>query len=263
MGVFKKRTQKPHESCKVYGMELQMLLHQARPKWRYDYAYFIDEFFMTFVAGLRDPEHEKVVWDAWRGDTSLSDLFNAVDNFDKKRRLYGGRVPTSKISAFCEDNREDPNRGGEHFEENEEINIDAVRGDNKYARTSGYRKDGSKWNSDARSGNSSYEKREYTKPVAAPVPVVAVPVAPAPLVSQIPQVPVAGMVPASLLEEIRVMIERGQIDRRPRRQPRGPITPEELATKTCYRCQGKGHMSNLCPAPKPVPRGTVTAAVNQ
>ena len=263
MGVFKKRAQKTHESYKVFGMELQMLLHQARPKWRYDDAYFIDELFMTFVEGLRDPEHEKVVWAAWDGDTSLSDLFKAIENFDKKRRLCGGRVPTSKISAFCEESRDDPNRGCEFPVEGEDVNIDAVRGDNKYSRSSGYRKDGSKWNSDARSGNSSYEKREYSRPAAAPVPVVTVPVASAPVVSQVPQVPVAGMVQSSLLEEIKLMIERGQMDRRPRRQRRDPMTPEELAEKTCYRCQGKGHMSNLCPAPKPVARGTVAAAVNQ
>ena len=41
MSTFRKRSQKPHESHKLFGIELQHLLHKARPTWRKD-----DECFM-------------------------------------------------------------------------------------------------------------------------------------------------------------------------------------------------------------------------
>jgi hypothetical protein len=87
MTVFKKRTQKPKESYKIFGLELQGLLKLARPKWRFDDSYFLSELFLTFINGLRDPDHIRIATDAWGNETSLQDLFLSIENFDRKKPL--------------------------------------------------------------------------------------------------------------------------------------------------------------------------------
>ena len=100
MATFRKRSQKPHESHKIFGIELQHLLHKARPTWRNDDECFLQELFTHFLNGLKDGEQRQVAYDAWKGDASLADLFLAIDNFNTKKALMAGRIP-QKISTMC------------------------------------------------------------------------------------------------------------------------------------------------------------------
>ena len=49
MAEFRNRTQKPNETHRMYGLELQNLLHLARPRVSVDEDYFLEELFVHFV----------------------------------------------------------------------------------------------------------------------------------------------------------------------------------------------------------------------
>ena len=104
---FQVRTQKPKETAKLFGLELQRLLQKARPTWRRDDEYFLDELFTHFIRGLRDPAHSKLVQKEWGRGTSMVDLFIAIDQFDKKRRLLTGFVPQNRVNSVQADNESD------------------------------------------------------------------------------------------------------------------------------------------------------------
>ena len=232
MTTFKKRTQKPKESYKVFGLELQGLLKQARPEWRYDSEYFLQDLFLTFISGLRDEEHGKVATEAWTSDSSLQDLFLAIDNFDRKRRLFGNRFQSRTSAIYSEEPGVNVSEGDPEPEEDE--NISAFRtNDGKFNRNDKTRQGNQKWKSDGKSDKKPYvENKEYSKPNPnkAKDPVVDT-------------TPVSVVIPQSVIDQMIKQILEGL--KRP---------PQDPADKTCFRCQVKGHMSGDCTAEKPVPR---------
>ena len=83
----------------MYGLELHNLLHLARPRVSVDEDYFLEELFVHFVEGLSCNDDQRVAYDAWKPDTSLTDIFTAIDTAAKKRGLMAGRIP-ARIAAY-------------------------------------------------------------------------------------------------------------------------------------------------------------------
>ena len=92
MVAFRKRTQKPHESHRAFGLELQNLLERAKPNADFDDVDFLDELFSHFVQGLRDEQQAASAERAWTAEASLTDLFMAVETHNKKQGLLAGKV---------------------------------------------------------------------------------------------------------------------------------------------------------------------------
>ena len=276
MAAFNKRTQKPRESHKIFGLELQSLLTRARPKWRYDDEYFLENLFLTFIKGLKDPDHQKVACDAWKDDTSLVDLFGAIDSFDRKRRLLAGEISCRTIAAVhtVPPTDEDRSLSGSSVSTSEESgneheHIGAVAGGryagkekytkeqrDEYRRRNKekYRKEGSgdrdryrksshsdKPERDYKTKNENWKKvEEIIKPPTIPI------------------VPLAASESGSLAQKLadtqklmKIMEEKME-KMEEKLNKRGPYVPIE--ERMCFRCQGKGHRSHECTAPKPVPR---------
>ena len=274
MAAFKKRTQKPRESHKIFGLELQNLLTKARPKWRFDDDYFLEDLFMAFIRGLRDDDHQKVACDAWKEGASLVDLFAAIDSYDRKKGLLAGVVPSQRVSAMtsttCDSSTlETEDSGSESSDSREndsaegsDENIGAIGSDGKYAGRDKYSKSsrdrfkkdsaGEKYKSSSkgyykkqdreyRSKNENWKKEE---------PKVKASVVP----SAVPAVPVATKLDTDTLAHTQQMLRNleEKMDRMTAYRPRGPyVRPED---RLCYRCQGKGHRSFECVAPHPVTR---------
>ena len=126
MSDFRKRVQLPNETPRMYGLDLHNLLHLARPRVSVDEDYFLEELFVHYVEGLRCSEDQKVAYDAWKQDTSLADIFIAIDTAAKKRGLMAGRIP-ARISAYnaetysddaSDSDSEDENIGAVNFKRN-------------------------------------------------------------------------------------------------------------------------------------------------
>ena len=95
MVKFKQRVQLKNELPKVFGLALTRLLRKVHPKSGLHDELFTKELFTQFCGGLRDSDVQQVVYDTWRADSSLNDLFRAIDNHTLKRSLLGEKgAPT-------------------------------------------------------------------------------------------------------------------------------------------------------------------------
>ena len=74
---------------------------RARPRWELDDPQFLDDLFTQFIEGLRDSEHRQVACDSWKQGTSLTDLFMAVEDFERKRSLLSPKA-LSRTSCVLE-----------------------------------------------------------------------------------------------------------------------------------------------------------------
>ena len=213
---FRKRTQKPQESHRVFGLELQNLLQRARPRWELDDPQFLDDLFSQFIEGLRDSEHRQVACDSWKQGTSLTDLFMSVEDFDRKRSLLSPKA-LSRTSCVLE--YDSPAETEEEGTE-EEGGIGAVsHQDGTKARTSSYK------------FNPNNRKTTQGKPKNPDSP------------SDSPKTPTA-------LEEL-VLRLTDLVSNGPQGTPKPKL---DKSTKKCYRCQQMGHFASECTAVKPVPR---------
>ena len=101
LSQFRKRVQRSQESHRVFGLELQNLLQKARPRWELDDPQFLDDLFTHFIEGLHDTEQRQVACDSWKQGTSLTDLFLAIEDFERKRHLLSSTV-LSRTSCVVE-----------------------------------------------------------------------------------------------------------------------------------------------------------------
>ena len=122
---FQTRTQKPKETYKIFGLEIQRLLQRARPEWRKDDEYFLDELFTHYIRGLRDPAHAELIKKEWTRGSSMVDFFLAIDQFEKKKRLLAGFAPNSRINAVSSKSDESST------EETDEEHLAAIEGNKK------------------------------------------------------------------------------------------------------------------------------------
>ena len=88
------------------------LLKKVHPEWGLEHEIFSKELFTQFIGGLRDPDVQRVAYDAWTADCSLNDLFRSIENHSMKKMMLGDRV-THTISAAYEESSEDPPSGEE------------------------------------------------------------------------------------------------------------------------------------------------------
>ena len=285
MSAFKKRTQKNRESHKIFGLELQSLLTRAQPKWRYDDEYFLENLFLAFIRGLRDPDHQKVACDAWKDDTSLVDLFGAIDGFDRKKRLLAGDIPNRVVSAVhaVEHTDESRSQSGSSAPNSgssgEEENIGAVGG-GRYAgkerytkeqreeyrkkNKDKYRKEGS---SDRykKSGQQNKPEKEYRsknenwKRVEDITKLPTIPISNPVTAESSPSMAEKWAESQKKMKEMEEKMDK-MSDQMRKNEQRGPYIPIE--DRMCFRCQGKGHRSFECPAPKPIPRTRITEEGN-
>ena len=121
---FQIRTQKPTETAKIFGLELQRLLQRARPLWRKDDEYFLDELFTHYIRGLRNSAHAELVQKEWKRGSSMMDFFLAIDQYEKKKRLLAGFSPQSRMNSVLE------HRESQEMEETDEERFAAL-GDKK------------------------------------------------------------------------------------------------------------------------------------
>ena len=205
MATFRKRTQKPHESHKIFGIELQHLLHKARPTWRKDDECFMHDLFKQFIDGLKDGEQRSVAYEAWKADAALTDIFLAIDNHNTKKVLMAGRAP-QRISAY---QFEDNPGTEEDMEQPTEEEIAAMDFKGKFNKPQG------KWK-DLGEKKKWVDYRNKADPNAAVVKKVEAPVAVAPLI------------PDNLYEEILKKLQASlqPVTRRTR--------PFDKSGKRCY-----------------------------
>ena len=267
MAAFKRRTQKPKESHKVFGLELQSLLTRARPKCRFDDEYFLQDLFTTFIRGLRDPDHTRVAYEAWKDGTSLVDLFLEIDSYDKKKRLLAGDMPSQRVSVIdmrTTNDNEQSDDNSEHTDSSsgDEENIGAIGGDPRYASKDRYRKSNSDkyrkdGNSDKYKKDSRYVKsdgRDYkTKRENWRQEEPKVKVTPVPVSITVPTVPVLSQIDTNAQTQLMLKNLEEKMDRMNNYRPRYPGV--DKSERPCYRCQVKGHYSRECTAPHPIPRG--------
>ena len=231
---FTKRTQKPNESPKMFGLELQRLLVKARPSWRKDDEYFIEYLFHHFTNGLLDDRHRAVVWNTWEAGTSLADMFLAIDQFDRKIRLFGGKVPPGvevKINAVqaspIREEQEPVESIPPDDSQNEEIGAVARV---QYSRNTGNQNNGN--------GGSKPKNGGYNKP-------------PTGQKNPLPEGNGSKSDSEALIEALLKKLTSGL--RRPQ------VPKSEIR---CYRCQVMGHYASECEADKPVYRQT-TSSISQ
>ena len=244
--IFKKRTQKPNESHRVYGIELQTLLQKARPRTNLDDEDFISELFTQFIKGLRCEEQARIAADRWRYDTSLTDLFLAIENYDMKKHLFSGKVLTraAAVRSCVETSSESSETSSEDDE-----NIGAVnfKRNGKEKSKKDYKKDSKKeYKRDYSKRDFSKSEKSYRKEYTSDQSEKAV----VPVTAATPTAAKATLLDQNDLMDVLVkkLTEKLNLNRRGNR-PR-----VDKANKTCYRCQKKGHFAMECPAEKPVLR---------
>jgi hypothetical protein len=245
MMAFKKRTQKPKENHKVFGLDLQSLLRKCRPGWRYDAEDYITELFSAFVKGLRDPEQGRVAYEAWGPTTSLADLFIAIDCHEKKKRILGGYIPerASVIQfGYSEDGGTDTSYT-ESSSEDEDY-VGALTTNPKYTKNGGRRFGKAPESREKKGrfprkegGREERPRRKFVKPP--------------PVDTSDPQKEVKKekVVPTMELDMLESLADK--VAERLRSTRRGPM---DYSRAICYRCQQIGHISHGCTAEKPVPR---------
>ena len=123
MVAFRKRTQKPQESHRAFGLELQNLLERAKPNADFDDVDFLDDLFSHFVRGLRDEQQSAAAERAWNAESSLTDLFMAIETHNKKRGLLAGKVPSVSAVRGTESVRPDDFEVVEVEEEDGSISV--------------------------------------------------------------------------------------------------------------------------------------------
>ena len=214
--------------------------------------------------------------DAWKDDTSLVDLFGAIDSFDRKKRLLAGEVSNRTISAVNTMSPTDEDRSlscssvsNSDNSEYEDENIGAVAG-GRYAGKEKYtkeqreeyrRKNKDKYRKEGSGDRDRYRKsshpgkpeREYKTKNENWKKVEDITQAPTiPIVSL--AAPESGSLAQKLADTQKMMklMEEKMEKMEDRMNKRGPYVPIE--ERMCFRCQGKGHRSHECTAPKPVPR---------
>ena len=237
--TFKGRTQKPKEPPKIFGLELQRILNQARPEWARDADYYIETLFVRFISGLSDPEHQEVTRRAWRTNSSLADLFLAIDSFEKKKILLAGMVPNHSRSSAVVDYGSST-ASSEEESSGEEM-IGAVAFNNKHRektsddkkRRKPFDKSGSNKKQDKNPGDKP-NSQTTSKPQTTPSD------------SSNPQKVVTDQ---NALMEAMMKRMTALFDKPTNRTER-----PDLSTVTCYRCQEKGHYASSCTADKPVMR---------
>ena len=239
MMVFKKRSQKPNESYRVFGLELQSLLHRARPTMDYDDEYFLNDLITHFVEGLRDKEFQVAACEAWRSHSTLNDVFLGMDSYSKKRTLLAGKVPQRNASLEVERSVEGIRSEAEYeiveFEETDGT-ISSVR----------FPKDSTKkfipraaW-----LANKQAERElELSKKVAEQDKVTK---------SEKKEDGESKNI-KTMFEEIMMVLKGTMVS------TKQPVKNNNPAENKCYRCQEIGHFSGKCPAPKPVFRTSAMA----
>ena len=215
--AFKNRTQKPGESPKVYGLALQSLLRKAHPRMNMEDEYFMNEFWVQFVGGLRDPELQRVVYDNWKGDSSLNDVFRSIDDHYTKKTLMSGKLSYQTAAPMQMEGEGGSESQLSEFE-TEDSNLSAAR----FQKRSGVQ----------------YPPRKEGQPDN-PKDVKIVPKV---------EKKVTEGVSAELLERMIIQIT-DSIDRRRSSSPKEKV---DKSKKNCYRCQELGHFASDCLAEKPV-----------
>ena len=245
MSLFRKRTQKPHENHRMFGLECHDLLHRARPNLSMDDPHFMNDLFKQFICGLKDLEFQQVAKDAWKADTSLTDLFLALENHELKRNLLGAAVP-QRTAAVYEAEYEEESEYEDWFFEDEDGQIASVQ----------IKKgDGKKKFFPRRTDDKPFVKKDVVKTAWRPKEGVVVKSSAAPGVPvgtwKKEIVPVSppmtmGSVPQDVFEDMCRRIYETMNSKRIDR----PRT--DRSTIRCYRCQENGHFASECQAPNPV-----------
>lgn len=241
--LFQTRTQKPKESAKIYGLELQRLLQEARPEWSMDAEYYIEALFVRFISGLSDPEHCKVAGRAWKAETSIADIYMALDQHDKKKILLAGMVPASRNQRVSGIDHSIVGYDSSDEEESEgEERVDAFnfKGRQQSGTSSG-KFPGNKKNPEGTRKPDSRENNSETKPST------KTPEKTTPDKSNTTEGPVM------TLMETMITRMNEMFDNQAKRRPR-----VDRSTVRCYRCQVTGHYAAECKAEKPVLRSEVS-----
>ena len=270
--AFKKRTQKPGESPKMYGLALQSLLQKVHPRLEFDDEYFMNDLFTQFVEGLRDADMQAVVYDSWRADSSLNDLFMAIDMHSTKKSLMAGRIPNqSRISAFL---GEVPVDEGQ-FEEAEECNVENIGaarfqnrqggnsggyqgrtfGGNQVSNSGGYQNGNFGGNQGGYTRRDGEPNRDY---VRKPQEVVNTK-EPQKVVEKVVAKESKETTPSAEMMETIVKQLKESLGIGKRRERREPV---DKSTRSCYRCTVVGHYARDCPAEKPVYKSKEPPAAN-
>ena len=213
MANFKKRVQSKTEPPRGYGLALMRLLKKVYPDWGLDNEIFAKELFTQFIGGLRDPEVQRVAYDTWNTDTSLNDLFRAIENNAMKKSLLGGKIVNTVSSLYTE-----PDLGS--TSENEEQGADSA------AAAAQFKKNGKVPNAGwkpkkpepvpEQDGKTMEKEKKPEKMDAAFF--------------------------AALIEKMATSFQQGK--------PGGRRRVNKKTAK-CYRCLAIGHFAHECLAPSP------------
>ena len=267
MALFRKRIQGKGENHRMFGLELQDLYCRARPGSNMYDPYVQQELFKQFITGLRDQSAQRIASDAWKGGTTLQDMFMAIENQSMKQSVLAGIVPLGTAAITEDDPKPDEGSDYEIIEfEDEDGYINAVRfeggkGKRVYPRKDqpnreqggSYRKDQGKTGFKPIEGKSGPTRvwRERPKPWApkeTAVPDNAVAIMPPKVASDKESATRLDGIPPELVKDLTNMILKslgGPKTDRPRLDRR---------SLTCWRCQESGHFASECQAPKPVYR---------
>ena len=219
----------------MFGLELQALLRKAKPRCSLDDEYFLGDLFSHFVEGLRDDDHRRVACDAWKpSESSLMDLFNAIDNYETKRRLLNIKVPNRVASFVVEEQVYAYVDEGEGNEKEEEEVLSAAN-----FKGSGGFKNRSKFTNGTKPVTSNSENKIFDKnPQGGQKDNTS-----APTTKRQDSGDREGLI-TEIMDRMSKVFEKQRPERR-----ENPNDEDR-----CYRCQEMGHRSYDCTAEKPVTR---------
>ena len=235
MEAFHKRTQKPQEPFKVFGIELQDLLRKARPTWRLDDDFFMNELFSQFLKGLRDRDQQQAAYEGWTCNSSLADIFMAIDNHERKKRLTVGFIP-QRMAPYRMLNDDSSERDHSDSGEEDEENINAIGPKGKYRGK--FQPGKNKVNSKPRWDPDKDSKTSVSQitPIKDSTPI--------PSTAPKPTENASSGISESLIESLIKKIHEGF-----RNQRRPPLDKTRMR---CYRCQKMGHLAAECMAERPI-----------